>query len=187
MSPHAAAVDFAVTALAGHGPVQIAYHVPDPEAAARFHARTFGWGPFYLMRHIPLEYARYRGRAAAFDHSAAYGQAGGIMVELITQHGDEPSALRDMYAGAETGIHHMAYFVDDLTTAIERLRALGYEAALEARTATGVDFVMVDTTADLGHMLELYEAGERLAAFYAFIRRKAEGWDGADPVRVLGP
>lgn len=187
MSLETGSVDLAATALAGRGPVQIAYHVPDPEAAARSHARAFGWGPFYLLRHIPLAYARYRGRAAAFDHSAAYGQAGGIMVELITQHGDEPSALRDMYAGGETGIHHVAYFVDDLATALERLRALGYEAALEARTATGVDFAMVDTVADLGHMLELYEASEPLTAFYAFIRRKAEGWDGTDPVRVLAP
>ncbi len=35
-------------------PVQIAYHVPDPEAAAREYSRTFGWGPFFLMEHIEL-------------------------------------------------------------------------------------------------------------------------------------
>jgi hypothetical protein len=33
-------------------PVQIAYHVPDPEAAARRFASEWGWGPFFLMEHL---------------------------------------------------------------------------------------------------------------------------------------
>ena len=35
-------------------PVQIAYHVPNPEQAAAEYARKFGWGPFFLFPHIPL-------------------------------------------------------------------------------------------------------------------------------------
>jgi hypothetical protein len=35
------------------------------------------------------------------------------MIELISQHGDAPSALRDMYAANEFGIHHVATFVPD--------------------------------------------------------------------------
>ena len=50
-------------------PVQFAYHVPDPEAAARRYAAAFGWGPFFLMQHIPLERSVYRGQPAVFDHS----------------------------------------------------------------------------------------------------------------------
>jgi hypothetical protein len=45
---------------------------------------------------------------------------------------------------------------------------------------------MVDASAELGHMLELYEARDELARFYACVRRKAEGWDGSDPVHRLG-
>jgi hypothetical protein len=50
---------------------------------------------------------------------------------------------------------------------------------------TGVDFAMIDTVTTLGHMLELYEPDKALEDFYAFVRRKAEGWDGSHPVRVL--
>jgi len=174
-----------INALAGSGPVQIAYHVPDPEAAAAHYAELFGWGPFYVMRHIPLEFALYRGRDAVFDHTSAYGQAGNLMIEFITQHGDDVSALRDVYTKAQTGIHHVAYFVPDLGRALEEFRNLGYELALEARTVTGVDFAMVDTVAALGHMLELYERRDDLEKFYSYVRHKAQDWDGNDPVRIM--
>jgi hypothetical protein len=74
---------------------QIAYHVPDPVTAAADCARRYGWGPFYLLEHIPLASCEYRGRPARFDHSSAYGQAGDLMVELISQHDDEPSVVRE--------------------------------------------------------------------------------------------
>lgn len=166
-------------------PVQIAYHVPDPAAAARRHATEFGWGPFFLMEHIALERSLYRGRPATFDHSSAYGQAGELMIEFITQHGDEASALRDMYASGQSGLHHVAQFVPDLVAAIAGYRERGLEAALEARTTTGVDFAMIDTRSELGHMLELYEPSEGLRRFYAYVRKSAQGWDGRDPVRQL--
>jgi hypothetical protein len=166
-------------------PVQIAYHVPDPAAAAKRYAAELGWGPFFLLEHIALTRSLHRGRPRPFDHSSAYGQAGEVMVELITQHGDEPSALRDLYGPEESGIHHVACFVPSLATSLAELRTRGLEVALEARTATGVDFAMVDASAQLGHMLELYEPGEALQRFYAFVRRAAQSWDGCDPVRRL--
>jgi hypothetical protein len=166
-------------------PVQVAYHVSDPEAAAVRCARDFGWGPFFLMEHIPLERSLYRGAPAEFDHTSAYGQAGELMVELITQHNDGPSALRDLFGPGESGVHHVACFVTDLPAELQRYREQHVEIALEARTKTGVDFAMVDVSASLGHMLELYEPNEDLRRFYAHVRQCAAGWDGDRPVRRL--
>lgn len=166
-------------------PVQVAYHVPDPEAAAERFARSFGWGPFFLLEHIALERSLYHGRPEPLDHSSAYGQAGEVMVELITQHNEGPSALRDMYAPDETGIHHVACFVPDLVAALDDFRSQGSAVALEARTATGVDFAMVDLSRNLGHMLELYEPGDDLLRFYAYVRKSAAEWDGSRPLRRL--
>jgi hypothetical protein len=123
-------------------PVQIAYHVPDPAEAAHELAARRGWGPFFLIEHIPLARCLYRGAPAALDHSSAYGQAGDVMIELITQHNAGPSALRDLFA-------------------------------------------MIDTSRELGHMLELYERAS-LAPFYAMVREAARGWDGSKPLRRLG-
>ena len=44
---------------------------------------------------------------------------------------------------------------------------------------------MVDLTATLGHMLELYEPGPDLLRFYAYVRKAAAGWDGSRPLRRL--
>jgi len=153
-------------------PAQLAYHVPDPASAARELAAPFGWGPFFLLEHIPLVRCLYRGAAASFDHSSAYGQAGDVMIELITQHDDNPSPLRDLFAAHERGLHHVACFVDDLAAALAERRAQGFAIALEAATANGTAFAMVDTSRELGHMLELYERA-KLAPFYALVRTRA--------------
>jgi hypothetical protein len=172
-------------AALGLRPVQIAYHVPDPAAAAERLARDYGWGPFYLMEHIPLVRSLYRDAPAQFDHSSAYGQAGDLMIELITQHNDAPSALRDMYAPDQTGIHHVACFVPDLVRSVAEFRQRGVVVALDASTATGVDFVMLDVVEERGHMLELYEPSPDLTRFYDFVRRAAQNWDGSRPLRTL--
>jgi hypothetical protein len=168
-------------------PVQLAYHVPDPETAARDYAVSFGWGPFFLIEHIALSSCEYRGAEAAFDHSSAYGQAGDIMIELITQHDDTPSVLRDLFAHDEIGLHHVAHFVPDLSETLRQARINGVEVALRACTTTGTEFAMLDTTRRLGHMVEVYEPAGGLLKFYRHVRRAAEGWDGTDPVRRLKP
>jgi catechol 2,3-dioxygenase-like lactoylglutathione lyase family enzyme len=166
-------------------PVQIAYHVPDPEAAAHRFAREYGWGPFFLLEHIKLASCLYRGRPAVFDHTSAYGQAGELMVELITQHDDTPSVLRERFTRDACGVHHVAHFVPDLPRALSDLQARGIVIALDATTTGGVRFAMADVSATLGHMLELYEPGKDLLRFYAYVRRAAESWDGTDPLRRL--
>jgi catechol 2,3-dioxygenase-like lactoylglutathione lyase family enzyme len=168
-------------------PVQIAYHVPDPERAARDYARAFGWGPFFYLEHIALASCRYRGTTAEFDHSSAYGQAGELMIELITQHDDRPSVLRDLYPRHAVGVHHVAHFVPDLDEALRQARASGIDIALEACTATGTHFAMLDLSGRLGHMVEIYEPAGELQKFYRYVRRAAEGWDGVEPLRRIKP
>ncbi len=166
-------------------PVQIAYHVADPARAAREFARDFGWGPFFLFEHIPLARCVYRGEPSSWDHSSAYGQAGDLMVELITQHDERPSVLREAFAREAVGVHHVAHFVPDLAAALAAARAAGVDVALEATTATGTDFAMLDLRERLGHMVELYAPDGGLGKFYRFVERAAEGWDGSDPLRSI--
>lgn len=165
--------------------MQIAYHVPDPEKAAHEFARNFGWGPFFLFEHIPLSRCTFRGVPAQFDHSSAYGQAGELMIELITQHDDRPSVLRDLFERDAVGVHHVAHFVSSLPDALDQARTACREIALDACTATGTRFAMLDTTRELGHMVELYEGTGDLLKFYRYVRHAAEGWDGALPLRRL--
>jgi catechol 2,3-dioxygenase-like lactoylglutathione lyase family enzyme len=171
--------------LALGSPVQIAYAVPDAEAAATRWSAEVGAGPFFLRRHIPVVDVIHRHRPARFDHSSAYGQWGDVMVELVQDHGDGPSVVRDMYAPDESGLHHLAFIVDDLDASLRSLLDRGYELAQSGRTPGGVEFHFVDTVVTHGHMLELYPRSARLLEFFEMVRRASVGWNGSDPVRQL--
>ena len=165
--------------------VQLAYHVPDIfEAAARWAAER-GAGPFYLNERIPVERALYRGRPAAFDHSSAYGQLGDVMIELVQQNNDGPSAIREMFAPHEQGLHHCAAIVPSFEEELARYEALGHAVANRFWLPGGMQFAFIDTVAVYGHMVEVYEAQPRLLDFYEAIAAAAQGWDGADPVRSV--
>ena len=168
-------------------PVQIAYAVPDVRAAARTWVELWGAGPFFIRDHIPVTDVVYRGRPAVFDHSSAYGQWGEVMVELVQDHGVGPSAVRDIFAPGESGLHHMAYFVDDLDATTSRLAAAGCELAMSATSGGAVRFHFVDALATHGHMFELYEPTAHLRGFYAAVAAAAVDWDGSDPLRSSQP
>jgi hypothetical protein len=167
---------------------QLAYKVNDLEAAAQTHHRQFGSGPFFVLRHVTLASSVHRGVERPFDHSSAYGQWGGVMVELVVQHNADPSALHEMFphgSGTE-GLHHAALFVDDLHAEIARFESEGAPLAQLSVTETGTAFAFVDTRKGLGHMLELYEPTAQLTGFYDFVAQAAQGWDGQDLIRELG-
>lgn len=164
------------------GPVvQLAYYVDDPIEAAERWAQDRGAGPFFVREHIAVGDVVYRGRPSSFDHTSAYGQWGAVMVELFTQHDDAPSAVRERFARGETGLHHMARFVDDFAAAAE---ASGDRLAMTARSGSTA-FAFVDARDETGHYWELYEGTERLRGFYRMVADAAVGWDGRDAVRLM--
>lgn len=167
---------------------QIAWFVPDIDAAARQHSGAFGSGPFFAFRHVPLARSTHRGVEQVFDHSSAYGQWGEVMVEFVQQHNDAPSACHDLFprGSGRFGLHHMAVFVDDLDQAIADFAMRDMPLAQLSEVDSGTRFAFVDASATLGHMIELYEPSEQLLGFYAMVREAAEGWDGSEPLRELG-
>jgi hypothetical protein len=158
------------------GFVQAAYFVEDVFAAAEFWAKKYGAGPFLVLENIPLDDVIYRGEPGQLDHSSAYGQYGGLMVELVQQNNDGPSPFRDVYPPGQFGLHHMASFAPDLDTA---LASAGHPTALRAR-AGDMDFAFVDTQSSLGHMVELYQDCETIRGFYQLVAAAAQTWDGKD-------
>jgi hypothetical protein len=167
-------------------PVQLAYFVTDIREAALRAAATFGAGPFYVLDRIELAWGEHRGARCDFLHSSAYGQWGGLMMELVQQDVEGPSPFRDLYAPGEEGLHHVASFVSSVDETIEAYQRSGYPLAARAVTKNAdSEFAFIDTTAMTGHMLEIYEASERLQGFYDFVRNESQDWDGRDPVRIL--
>lgn len=166
-------------------PVQIAYAVTDVHVAAQRWVDERCVGPFFVLEHIEVSNVLYRGRPATFDHSSAYGQWGSVMVELVCDHTKGPSPVTDVVGAGGQGLHHVAHFVDDFAQSSEQLQAAGYAQALLAHTKAGLPFAFFDATAEMGHMIEIYEGTERLRAFYALVKDAAANWDRTDPIRIL--
>jgi Glyoxalase/Bleomycin resistance protein/Dioxygenase superfamily len=165
--------------------VQLAYRVHDIEAAARRWAVTFGVGPFLLRRNMQVA-TTHRGEPAAYDHSAAFGQWGPLMVELIEVHRCSPDTLLEIVEHDVMGqLHHVACFVDDLDATSESLQARGVPLAMEVVSSSGIRAHFLDARAENGCLLELYHPSDHLRALYDRVRDLAAGWDGSDPVRVI--
>jgi hypothetical protein len=166
-------------------PVQVAYFVNDiRRAAEQMHSLT-GAGPFFVFDNIELAWGEHRGEPCPFVHSSAYGQWGDMMLELVQQDSDGPSPFRDLYAPGEEGIHHVACFVDSIEATIDQYENLGYPLAALARAKVGTEFAFIDTSAALGHMLEVYVGDEALRGFYSLVHEASIGWDGRDLLRTL--
>ena len=174
--------------IAGKHMMQAAFVVEDIEAAARAWARTAGVGPFLLAPHILIEEYDYRGtRQSGLDFSVALAQSGGIQIELIQQHCDNPSAYRDTIAKGSQGFHHLAVYCDDYDADFERYREQGFAAAVQGRLGT-LRFSYIDTSAVLGCMIELIDVDPVQADFFQRIAAAAQDWDGkTNPIRPAFP
>jgi hypothetical protein len=162
---------------------QIAYFTCDVRAAALRHRRLFGSGPYFVIEHIPLRVSRHRGVDRPLDHTSAYGQWGPVMVEFVQQNNSGPSCFHDMYpeGSGRAGAHHVALWVDDIQAEIARYAVEGLEAALYAELNDGFAFAMIDTSATLGHMVELYEPAASLTSFYAQVAGAASSSEDVAP------
>jgi hypothetical protein len=161
--------------------VQHAYTVPDLEAAALLQTEVLGIGPWFVRGPFTPD-ARYRGAPSTATFSLARAFAGPVMVELIQQHGDDPSVFQETIAARGHGFHHWATIPDDFDAELARLNALGCPTAFEDTLPTGSRVAYVDTQPQLPGMLELVERTEGQLASYGRIHAASIGWDGTDPV-----
>lgn len=171
-----------MSAAAVTGIVQTAWVVADLDRAMDRWTTTFGVGPWFCSREVKVDDARYRGAPTALRFAGAVTQAGSVQVELIHQLDDSPSCYRDLYRAGEEGLHHVAVFATDFDAEIARYEALGLEVAFSG-VSRGMRFGYVDTSATLGHMVEVLEDVPSIRARFAAVADAADQWDGTDPVR----
>lgn len=157
--------------------IQMSWVVVDlDEAMQRWH-RTSGVGPFLVQRHITIGEPRYRGQLSDIDFSVAIAQAGPVQVELVQPHGNGPSCYRDTVPAGTEAMHHVAILPDDYDAALASYLDQGFEEA-SGGLFGDVRFSYIDTSAALGHMVEIVEAKDTIVRFFGAIARAAEKWDG---------
>ncbi len=164
-------------------PVQIAYAVSDIYKGIDKWISNFGAGPFFIAEHIPIKNVIYRGHPSELDITVAYGQWGEIMIELVQDNGEGPSIIRDLYPPQKSGLHHLAYFVNDMDLVSAKLVEEGYVLAMSGQAGEN-RFQFFDAISEMGHFLEIYEPIESLKSLYERVRIASINWDGSDPLRI---
>jgi hypothetical protein len=164
------------------GPIrQVGYVVEDLRKAIDQWLALTGRGPWTCFRNAVLE-GRLDGRPVTVTIDVALGYVDELEIELIA-----PRSAVSPYHGADgrllTGVHHVAWFSDDLDRSVSEAEQRGMRvtfsagnpvtrvAYLESPSTPGTRVEYIQYTAD-----GLAGWRQRLAA--------ARAWNGNDPIQV---
>jgi catechol 2,3-dioxygenase-like lactoylglutathione lyase family enzyme len=163
---------------------QVAYLVPDIEAAMDHWASRLGVGPWYYNPRVPIRNYFYRGERHEPHNSVALANAGGLQIELLQTRNDVPSMYRDFLRAGHQGVQHVAYWTEDFDADLARARAAGFEVCMGGEVGERGRFVYFEDRSPLpGTTIELSEVAGPKGKLFTLIREAARGWDGRDPVR----
>jgi catechol 2,3-dioxygenase-like lactoylglutathione lyase family enzyme len=167
---------------------QVAYLVPDIEAAMDYWSRVLGVGPWYYNPKVPIVNYTYRGARYEPHNSVALANAGGLQIELLQIRNDVPSMYRDFLRAGLKGVQHFAYWTESFDTDLARAEAAGFKVCMGGEVGENGRFVYFETPAAGGDALpgtviELSEVAGPKGKLFKLIREASLKWDGADPIR----
>ena len=135
--------------------VQVALVVRDIESAARLWAELLGVEAPPIIETAEWEetHMTFRGAPSRGRAKLAFFNLGGVTLELIEPIGG-PSTWSEFLERHGSGIHHIAFVVDDMEAAIRRLQELGGEL-VQRGDFEGGSYAYVDARGSLGAIVEL--------------------------------
>lgn len=166
---------------------QVAYVVPDIEAAMEHWATRLGVGPWYYNPRVPIRNYVYRGQRYEPHNSVALANAGALQIELVQPRDDTPSMYRDFRLAGHQGVQHVAYWTEDFDADLARAQARGMRVCMSGEVGERGRFVYFAPSdhpgVHPGTVIELSEVAGPKGTLFRMIREASEGWDGKDPVR----
>lgn len=165
---------------------QVAYLVPDIEAAMDHWSRVLGVGPWYYNPRVPIRNYHYRGERHEPHNSVALANAGSLQIELLQPRNDVPSMYRDFLRAGHQGVQHVAYWTEAFDADLARAQAAGFTVCMGGEVGENGRFVYFEDRSSLpGTTIELSEVAGPKGRLFKLIREAAAGWDGSDPVRAF--
>ena len=167
--------------------VQLGWSVfEDIDSAMTRWTEATGIGPFFVARHVPVDDVVHRGSPGRYDHSSAVAQWGDVQLELMAQHCDSPSAIRDISPDGRSRLASVSWFVPAIAPEIDRMAALGYPVVWSCTVFGGaISSTWFDTSALLGCYAEVFVDNPGMRQAFAQCRKAAEGWTGERPIRDM--
>lgn len=170
-----------------NGIIQFAYTATDLDQAMADYGARLHVGPWFVIGPVTPPDARYRGQPTSLNVTIAMGFSGHIQIELIQQNNDAPSVFRELIDKRGHGFHHWGVACKDFEREVETHRARGYQIAFSDRLPDGTRIAYMDATAHLPGMVELIEMTKGTEAMFTRMYQISSEWDGANPVRKVGP
>jgi catechol 2,3-dioxygenase-like lactoylglutathione lyase family enzyme len=168
---------------------QIAYVVPDLDAAVKHWTEVMGVGPFFDFS-LPLSFDELSvaDQPVPLDHpifgGVSVSYSGDTMIELI-QPGSVASTYSDFLQNGKSGVHHYGTWIEDYDATLAAARANGVPVLLEGRLPLS-RFAYLDTARDgLSPMIEVIKPLPPMVELFDMIRTAAASWDGSDPRRTM--
>lgn len=172
-------------------PMQIAYVPDDFDAALAHWTQNMGVGPFYVMEGIALEDMRFMGAPSDLRFTIALAQWGDVQIELIRTDNDSPSIYSGDYLPGSGAMHHVCLLTDDIAAARSAIEAGGGLVLVEGKVGADGAVIYADcgpaeSRPNAGAIVEVLQPASGSDALFGMIADAAKGWDGSEPVRVLG-
>jgi len=164
--------------------VQVAYLVEDIDAAMAHWLREAGLGPWTCFRNIELE-SLFDGKPLQLRIHEALAYMGDLQIQLVQSLNDsgEKTPYQDYLCAGRWGVHHMAFFSEDIDADVARARSQGFARSCEMRDKAGFRYFYCQSSAMPDVWIEFLEVYPRLREIFATGIADAASWDGSDPIR----
>jgi hypothetical protein len=171
--------------LGNHNVIQNAWIVNDIEEGIRRWTTVFGAGPFFQITNPMASEDTYRGKPVPTKTKVAIGQAGDLQIELIEVLEDGPNIYHEIVPKGTEGFHHVCISTPSYDSEVTRYNGLGYET-VRTLVINGMRICYVDTSRDLGCMIEILEDNPAIHAMFRGVKEAGMGWDGiTKPSRMI--
>ena len=128
--------------------------VKDLEKIIDFYTKAFGWGPWERFT-ADFPHATVRDKPASYKGKRVLVQLGGVALE-IGEPGEGESVQKEFFNNKGEGLHHLAFYVDDIEEEVAKLEGLGIEILQSAKDEDGkYAYVYLNTEATGNIILEL--------------------------------
>lgn len=168
------------------GPIiQNGFVVPDLEAAVAAWVKL-GVGPFFAFHDSSYATTRYRGEINTPKFSIALAFWNDVQIELITQSCNTPSVYREFLDEGKEGFHHVLTTTDDMEALLVDLKRDGHEVLADVDIGPNGRVIYFRMAGQQWPLIEVGEFTPAIHDIFAMAKEASVGWDGSDPLRVLG-
>lgn len=168
---------------AKHGPVtQIGLVVEDLDASIQRWIDTMGVGPWTVFKNVTLS-GRYRDQDTIVKMNVGLAYQGDTQIELIHVTNGAYSPYLNSEGEPLTGLHHLAWLVDDLDATVATAISDGLKLVFWAESP-GTRVAYVEAVGEAGILFEYIEseATRQLVADGIVVAR---AWEGSNPIHVI--